>query len=893
MNSDSCNCDCGCGSLEGQAPPLPIENRPGLASLSYRVGTHAHFKQAQLSELSQHPEFGPLTTRSDRDPTIALLDGWSAILDVLTFYQERAANEQYLRTATERRSILELARVIGYELGPGVAASTHLAFTLERPLGATTQAVAASSPSELKLPIGTRAQSVPGQDELPQTFETVEPAVLRADWNALKARRGRRWQPSFGATDLYLAGTSTGLKSGDIILIVGEERLGEAGSERWDVRRLLTVVADSEHGVTRVTWAEGLGAAARGGRTLPAEKGVRVYALRTRAAIFGHDAQDWPALPDSLKADYLGTNVDSLTEADRREWPAYKIFAPASIAPTRIPPVATPTGPGPVLGTTLAAVAGAAAFRRPTPALTNDSIDLDNSYPGIVRDSWLILSKADWTELYQVAFVSEVSRAQFQLSGKVTRVKLSRRGVLLGELLEKFADAVRETTVFAESEELEIGDEPIRSSISGSIVELDSIVPDLPSGRLIGVTGTDASSGALAGEIAVLERAENVQGVTRLIFSSPLRRQYLRDDQFVLNANVVPATHGETTSEILGSGDGSIPFQSFALTSSPLTQVSAATARGIASTLEIRVDGIRWKEVPSLYGQPPRARVFTTRRADDGTTTVHFGDGVNGARLPTGQDNMVATYRHGLGTGGLVKPGQISLLMTRPVGLKDVVNPDASTGAADPEQLDDARSNAPLTVLTLDRIVSLQDHEDFARAFAGISKGRATLLWNGEQRLVHLTVAGVAGASVDRESALFNHLRSAIDLARHTDQEVRISSYNKLTFDVAARVKVNGDLVTDDVFRAITATLLVRFGFPARSFGQGLTSSEVIAVIQSVAGVEAVILEALHFTDRNATLENRLAVADAHWNPSQSEVLPADLLTLNPTGITLNELVGV
>jgi len=53
---------------------------------------------------------------------------------VLTFYQERIANEGYLGTATERRSILELARLVGYELRPGVAASVYLAYVLDKPI---------------------------------------------------------------------------------------------------------------------------------------------------------------------------------------------------------------------------------------------------------------------------------------------------------------------------------------------------------------------------------------------------------------------------------------------------------------------------------------------------------------------------------------------------------------------------------------------------------------------------------------------------------------------------------------------------------------------------------------------------------------------------------------
>jgi len=49
----------------------------------------------------------------------------------------------------------------------------------------------------------------------------------------------------------------------------------------------------------------------------------------------------------------------------------------------------------------------------------------------------------------------------------------------------------------------------------------------------------------------------------------------------------------------------------------------------------------------------------------------------------------------------------------------------------------------------LGRIVSLRDYEDFARAFAGISKALATWTWNGEQHGVFLTIAGTGGAQVE------------------------------------------------------------------------------------------------------------------------------------------------
>ena len=120
---------------------------------------------ARLSD-SRYPALRGLTTRSPGDPAIALLDAWALVADVLTFYDERIANEGYLRTATERRSVVELARLVGYAPRPGVAASIFLAYTIDP-----------TFKGEAIIRAGSRSQSVPGPGELPQTFETT--AVLK------------------------------------------------------------------------------------------------------------------------------------------------------------------------------------------------------------------------------------------------------------------------------------------------------------------------------------------------------------------------------------------------------------------------------------------------------------------------------------------------------------------------------------------------------------------------------------------------------------------------------------------------------------------------------------------------------------------------------------------
>ena len=255
-------CGC-CAGLEVVTPELEA-NRPGLSALVYRAGTYATFLESMLARISSiyldvpasdgsgkvqriFPLNGlvlngtkfervsaGLSTRELNDPSIALLDAWATIADVLTFYEERIANEGYLRTATERRSILELARLVGYRLRPGISSSVHLAFTVSDGFNGI-------------IPSGTRAQSIPkGTGERPQPFETYDDLPARDVWNNLKPRLTRPQVITLASnpynnqpvtidqgTDattrdtLYFTGTSTNLKSGDALLIVSGDGAGQ------------------------------------------------------------------------------------------------------------------------------------------------------------------------------------------------------------------------------------------------------------------------------------------------------------------------------------------------------------------------------------------------------------------------------------------------------------------------------------------------------------------------------------------------------------------------------------------------------------------------------------------------------------------------------------------
>src|SRR5207247_9057823 len=198
-------------------------NRPGLSAIAYRVGTHAEFKQAMLAALSDadRPALAPLTTRDADDFTTALVDAFATVADVLTFYQERIANESYLRTATERFSILQLARTIGYQLKPGVAASAALAFRIDEPPSLppnlTRNAdIVIPVPRATPVPKGTRVQSLPRPGETPQTFETVEDIVAFPDWNAILPKLH---EPRPAITSPVDVAGKADVRGGDVIVV--------------------------------------------------------------------------------------------------------------------------------------------------------------------------------------------------------------------------------------------------------------------------------------------------------------------------------------------------------------------------------------------------------------------------------------------------------------------------------------------------------------------------------------------------------------------------------------------------------------------------------------------------------------------------------------------------
>jgi hypothetical protein len=863
--------------------PQGESNLPGLPAIAYRTGTWATFKDSMLARLSSsdYPALAGLKTRDDDDFTIALLDAGSVMLDILTFYQERLANESYLRTATQLQSLTELARLIGYQPAPGVSSSVYLSFSLSSAPGSPSDP---TTPA-ITIPQGTQVQCVPAQGQAPQTFETSADILAKADWNALPVQTGIPWAPQMGEVSAYLQGTATQLQPGDAILVVGDERaLGGSSDTHWDLRIVSTVQADTTRDRTYLTWNLGLGDQAAG--IAPASVNPKFFALRQRAALFGYNAVN----PLMLSPKTLKQIAGLLTSSN--EWK----FGTS--------------GDGSNL-------------------ITENLVDLDGAYPKLVVGGWLALivpdkgtsrSPSGFVSLCLIESITSISRSDYAMSAKISRVATDPQ-----PNLSRYYNATRSTSVLTQSEQLAVTEQPLLYPLYGSLLDLKGVRVDLAGIQAVAIYGksqklqVNPGAGALSfkpddgsGDLSlnpgdtlsilgptnlplsgdgtipdwsklndnrklrimdasgrtgtlnaaldsftlvpaaskdpVIQEFALVSSIsvqtqpyprTRIHLKSELLNCYDRTATTV-NANVGLATQGMSVSEIMGSGSAATPNQKFSLRQVPLTFTQAPTPTGRQSTLQVTANSVAWTEAPSLYQQPPSTRVFATLNQPGGHTDIVFGDGVEGATLPTGQNNVQANYRIGSGLSGNVGAGSITTLVDRPLGVSGVNNPSPATGGQDPQSVDDIRTNAPLSVLTLGRAVSITDYQNYAQSFAGIAKAYAIWIPSGPGRGVFITVAAAGGSALPPGNPTLDNLVTS--LHNYGDPLIPINavSFLETLFGLSADIKYDPAYDATAVQANVLQKLRQSYSFSARTFGQGVSVDEIAAFIQGVAGVVAV-----------------------------------------------------
>ncbi|MCW3097922.1 MAG: hypothetical protein JWL77_3540 [Chthonomonadaceae bacterium] len=755
--------------------PRVLRNLPGQTTLDYRIGDYATFRHALLRPLPNETRLSQWRPAPEGDLALQMVEWWAYLADILTFYNERAAEEAYLKTAKLPESVLRLTRLIGFRPRPGVASAGTVAALL-------------TIPRPTLLPGGFQIQSKPFPGEEPQIFELAEAMELTApDVIDADPPPDPRLLDDNGS--LLLEGVSP-IRPGTRVLLLPKSWDGNAEETACANVRTVTHEKDPRgRTCTRLTFV------------VPPSLPVAAQATAYRLLISRQVTRCWPyGGPDVItnRADEFSIRLAGITRQIAIGDPILVEIAPGALPDqTPILHIARVLRSDEILGAARLETLDMPAAA-PTPA------------PPPVPAAGMVLPH---TRL-------------------VCRTALPTTPAV-GIALDWNA---LQSLVLIHHDWHEAGD-PLptpHASLPTPPALLVALPPaHFPVGSGRRVLLEDARGVGAPAQADVGADAPDVMRLTYGTDPVPVLTPPLR-----VLFNLLPVSRGKTVrEEMLGVGDARQAGQSFRLQKGPLTYLSDPHASGgLRAALEIRVNGILWMPVCNLWGASADARVYALTSDEAGQTRVTFGDGVQGARLPTGAP-VTAVYR--VGSGAKSPPaGALATLLQPQPNLKAIRNPVPVGGGADADTPAYLRRNAPRSLLAFDRAVSADDYEALAAQAPGVRRARAYWAWDDDeqQRLVKVYV-GDDPAAVDSARRV---LQAVSDAIRPTPVLPAVP----FALSLRLQLRVSPEYRPSDVIARVRIALLDKdFGLfsPLRMpIGYLLYRSHLLAACQSVPGIVGV-----------------------------------------------------
>jgi hypothetical protein len=788
----SSGASCGCPPA---AFPAAIANPPGQATIADRIGDFTALRAALLRPLPGETALAAWTPRAQGDLALQLVDWWAYIGDILCFYGDRIANESYLRTAQLPESVAHLTQVLGYRPRPALGSKGVLAALL-----------ASGARAPVAVAAGTQIQSKPGPGAAPQVFEVSADTTVAAP-DVVIARVVPARAPLLGAdgATLWLAGKISGVKPGDRLLLAPTTALsgGAATPQAWITVADLTAQKDPlGRDVTALGFAIVAG-------ELSGDLRAGDFALlrpRQSAPLWTLDSASPAAITNGSVelaglARGLGAGALMLIDVAPQVAP---VDAPIWIFDWSLPE-----------GTAIPADFRVERFdpAAPTSDIFGTSAVIVTAYSEAPR--YVANPPANTTPLGILQASITFASLSPTTAPEPQSVTIRWDWASLGTPVPVLTAADYTTAGAADPPQITL-DPTSKNPFPASAVPV--VIADAN-----GVS--DKATLAPAGD-----GTATLTGLTQDL-AAPLSLYF----------DPLPVTRGKTVAnEVLGSGDTRIAGQDFTLAKAPVTYFTdPASVSGdqFSSTVKVSVNGIAWQEARSFFGAGPTDTIFVLREDDSGKTHVQFGDGVNGARLPTGTDNVVATYRYGAGLAAPAADTLVTVLTPVP-GLKGVANPVAPTGGSDADPPARIRQLAPASVLTLGRVVSLDDFAAVALATGGVSLASAQFAIDPDTQrprtVVHVAgdggvIAAVTAAlqAAGANPSLFRVVRAQAILARLSVGYLRDPRYADA--DVAARLQT---ALTDADTGLLGANVL--------QIGQAIYDSRIAVTCAAVTGVRSI-----------------------------------------------------
>lgn len=559
---------CPCGQF---VHPAAISNLPGLSEVSYRVGDYTTFRHALLRALAGET----CLTRTvngevkqiwrpgaEGDLAVQMMEWWAYLADILTFYNERTANQAYLRTANLPETVKRLIRILGYRPKPAMGAYGNVAAIV-------------SGAFPVTLPQSFQIQSKPGPGQQAQTFESESPTtVVPAGVIPVDPPPGNGIQYDAGASTVtvFVKGVLSGAKTNENLLLLNFSNSssgGQLGGYAYGSVQSITPCKDprgnpyTEVILNIVESLTSLNAgSSEGFQLLRSTQSMRLNSL-------------CPFMPPKAGASTATVNLETIARqivpGDTAVLTCSKqtLLTSVSTAANQINYVTNPNPPP-----------GATPLQIPIP--------------------------------YTQLAVNLVAGDPTQFKGTSGAAYYAWTSV--GELIDPPA-----TRVCWQSSSTTGYSQVTLSTVAPAVLPTGN-------GQQQNVFLEDANGLGVEGEITFETTAQSSVLMIIIANSAPAFTLPLRLLLNLVPVNCGKTVTGEVlgtgNGAILGQD---FILQKTPVTYVQSGAAASLSGDGFSSTVQIWVNGIEWTEVPTLYDQPPTAQVFATEEDEQGQTHVKFG----------------------------------------------------------------------------------------------------------------------------------------------------------------------------------------------------------------------------------------------------------------------------
>jgi hypothetical protein len=256
-----------------------------------------------------------------------------------------------------------------------------------------------------------------------------------------------------------------------------------------------------------------------------------------------------------------------------------------------------------------------------------------------------------------------------------------------------------------------------------------------------------------------------------------------------------------------------------------------------------------WSPRLDLLGSGGEDAHFVVEMDDERVAWLRFGDGDLGAGPPAGA-LLYATYRVGGGTRGNIGADSIAHLVYRRdmvAGVNGVRNLLAASGGADPELVNEVRLFAPETFRhVLRRAITPADYAVIAMSNPRVQRAAAALRWTGSWYEMQVAIDPLNSSEL--EESLRAEIEDGLQPYRRLGTDLRVIPAAIVPLNIQMQICIKPHYLRGHVRAALLDAFSNRrladgnlglFHADQLTFGQSIYLSKLIAVAQSIPGVQS------------------------------------------------------